>query len=48
MPAVLAAALRAGADIREMTLHRPTLADAFFAFTGRALRDDDVDAAPPP
>jgi ABC-2 type transport system ATP-binding protein len=48
VPAVLAAALRAGADIREMTLHRPTLADAFFAFTGRALRDDDADAAPPP
>ena len=47
VPAVLAAALRAGADIREMTLHRPTLADAFFAFTGRALRDDEADAASP-
>ena len=47
VPAVLAAALRAGADISEMTLHRPTLADAFFAFTGRALRDDEADTAPP-
>jgi linearmycin/streptolysin S transport system ATP-binding protein len=46
VPAVLAAALRAGGDVREMTLHRPTLADAFFALTGRGLRDDDADAAP--
>ena len=40
VPAVLAAALRAG-DVLDVTLHRPTLADAFFALTGRALRDDD-------
>ena len=30
-----------------MTLHRPSLADAFFALTGRALRDDDGPGAAP-
>jgi ABC-2 type transport system ATP-binding protein len=42
VPAILAAALRAGGDVLEMTLARPTLADAFFALTGRALRDDET------
>jgi ABC-2 type transport system ATP-binding protein len=41
VPAVLAAATRAGAEILELTLHRPNLADAFFALTGRALRDEE-------
>jgi len=41
VPAVLAAALRAGGDVLDVTLHRPTLADAFFALTGRALRDEE-------
>jgi len=40
VPAVLAAALAAGADVRDLSLHRPSLADAFFVLTGRALRDD--------
>jgi ABC-2 type transport system ATP-binding protein len=47
VPVVLTAALRAGGDILEMTLQRPSLADAFFALTGRALRDDDGPAAAP-
>jgi ABC-2 type transport system ATP-binding protein len=42
LPAVLAAAHAAGADVRDLALHRPSLADAFFALTGRALRDDDA------
>ena len=41
VPAVLAAALRAGGDVLEMALHRPTLADAFLALTGRNLRDEE-------
>jgi ABC-2 type transport system ATP-binding protein len=43
LPAVVAAALRTGADVVGLSLVRPSLADAFFALTGRALRDD----APP-
>ena len=31
----------AGADVLELTLQRPNLADAFFRLTGRALRDED-------
>jgi ABC-2 type transport system ATP-binding protein len=46
VPAVLAAALATGIDVLDMTLHRPSLADAFFALTGRALRDDGPGAAP--
>jgi ABC-2 type transport system ATP-binding protein len=45
VPAVLAAALASGADVLEMALHRPSLADAFFALTGRGLRDEDGAAA---
>ena len=41
VPAVLLAAARAGAEVQEFILHRPNLADVFFALTGRALRDDD-------
>ena len=41
VPAVVAAAVQAGATLVELTVHRPNLADAFFALTGRALRDDD-------
>ena len=37
---VLLAAVRAGGDVVEMSVHRPDLADAFFVLTGRALRDD--------
>jgi len=47
IPAVLAAALATGIDVLDMTLHRPSLADAFFALTGRALRDDDGPGAAP-
>ncbi|HYR96467.1 MAG TPA: ABC transporter ATP-binding protein [Candidatus Binatus sp.] len=45
VPAVIAAALRAGGDVLALALVRPTLADAFFALTGRALRDDDAPGA---
>ena len=45
VPAVIAAALRAGGDVLGVTLVRPTLAEAFFALTGRALRDDDAPGA---
>jgi len=45
VPAILAAALRAGGDVLEMALVRPSLADAFFALTGRALRDEETPAA---
>ncbi|HUE29673.1 MAG TPA: ABC transporter ATP-binding protein [Verrucomicrobiae bacterium] len=45
VPAILAAALRTGGDVLAMTLVRPSLADAFFALTGRALRDEDAAAA---
>ena len=45
VPVILAAALRAGGDVLEMALVRPSLADAFFAHTGRALRDEDTPAA---
>jgi len=44
VPAILAAALGAGGDVLEMALVRPSLADAFFALTGRALRDEDAPA----
>jgi ABC-2 type transport system ATP-binding protein len=42
VPAVVAAALRAAGGLDDLTLHRPSLADAFFVLTGRALRDDDA------
>lgn len=41
VPVVLARAARAGGDVVEMRFDRPTLADAFFALTGHALRDGD-------
>jgi ABC-2 type transport system ATP-binding protein len=41
LPVVLARAARAGGDVVEMRFDRPTLADAFFALTGHALRDGD-------
>ena len=41
VPTVLLSAARAGGEVRDVTLHRPNLADVFFALTGRALRDDD-------
>jgi ABC-2 type transport system ATP-binding protein len=40
MPVLLARAARAGGDVVELRFDRPTLADAFFKLTGRALRDD--------
>ena len=48
VPAVLAAAMRAGGEILDFSLHRPTLADAFLSLTGRALRDDDEPAPAAP
>jgi linearmycin/streptolysin S transport system ATP-binding protein len=45
VPAIVAAALRAGEDVRELTFVRPTLADAFFALTGHGLRDGEEAAA---
>jgi len=48
VPAVLAAAIRAGGEILDFSLHRPTLADAFLSLTGRALRDDDEPAPAAP
>ena len=45
VPALLAAALGAVDGILEVAVHRPSLADAFFALTGRALRDEDVAGA---
>lgn len=41
VPAVLAAAARGGDALVEFRLSQPNLADAFFALTGHALRDDD-------
>ncbi len=43
VPAVLAAAVRQGGEVLEFALSRPNLNDAFFALTGRALRDDAPD-----
>jgi ABC-2 type transport system ATP-binding protein len=43
VPAVLAAAVRGGGEGIEFALTRPNLNDAFFALTGRALRDDAPD-----
>ena len=40
VPAVLAAAVRGGGEVLEFALTRPNLNDAFFALTGRALRDE--------
>ena len=45
VPAVLRAAAAAGADVRELVLQRPSLADVFFTLTGHALRDDESPAA---
>ena len=39
LPVLLARAARLGGDVIEMRFDRPTLADAFFALTGHALRD---------
>jgi ABC-2 type transport system ATP-binding protein len=44
VPAVLLAAVQAGGEILDMELHRPNLADVFFAMTGRALRDERAEA----
>jgi hypothetical protein len=38
-PAVMLAAARGGGEVLELAVHRPDLADVFFALTGRALRD---------
>ncbi len=38
LPVLLARAARAGGDVIEVRFDRPTLADAFFKLTGRALR----------
>lgn len=38
-PAVIAAVASTGGTVESLTLHRPTLADVFFAHTGKALRD---------
>ena len=38
-PAVMLAAARDGGEVVELAVHRPDLADVFFALTGRALRD---------
>ena len=46
VPVVLARAARAGGDVLEMRFDRPTLADAFFALTGHALRDGANGAGP--
>jgi ABC-2 type transport system ATP-binding protein len=40
LPVLLARAARAGGEVVELRFDRPTLADAFFKLTGRALRDD--------
>ncbi len=42
---VLRAAADSGGDVLELALHRPSLADVFFALTGHGLRDDDTPAA---
>jgi ABC-2 type transport system ATP-binding protein len=47
VPAVLLAATRAGGEVREVALHRPNLADVFFALTGRGLRDENRPAPTP-
>jgi len=38
---VIAAAAEHGGAVHDVGVHRPNLADAFFALTGRALRDDE-------
>ena len=43
LPAILAAAVECGDEVRDVSVHRPNLADAFFALTGRALRDETSD-----
>ncbi len=45
LPVLLARAARLGGDVVELRFERPTLADAFYALTGHALRDGD--GAPP-
>lgn len=40
VPGVLAEAAAAGSDVEELHVHRPNLADVFFALTGRGLRDE--------
>ena len=42
---VLRAVAEAGGDVLELVLHRPSLADVFFALTGHGLRDDESPAA---
>src|SRR5207245_167502 len=39
---VLRAAADSGGGVLELALHRPSLADVFFALTGHGLRDDDT------
>jgi ABC-2 type transport system ATP-binding protein len=43
MPVLLARAARAGGEVVELRFDSPTLADAFFKLTGRALRDDGTE-----
>jgi linearmycin/streptolysin S transport system ATP-binding protein len=45
-PAVIAAAAAAGGEVQTLALHRPSLADLFFALTGKALRDEPAEEAP--
>jgi ABC-2 type transport system ATP-binding protein len=44
VPEVLAAAARAGGEVRDVEVRRPNLASVFFALTGRALRDDAAES----
>ena len=43
--ATLLCAARAGGEVLEFAFHRPSLADVFFAMTGRALRDEHAATA---
>jgi ABC-2 type transport system ATP-binding protein len=43
LPTILAAVVECGDEVRDVSVHRPNLADAFLALTGRALRDETSD-----
>jgi ABC-2 type transport system ATP-binding protein len=43
VPVIIEASTAAGIDIKSVSIHKPTLNDAFLHFTGREIRAEDAE-----
>jgi ABC-2 type transport system ATP-binding protein len=43
VPIIIESASAAGIDIKSVSIHKPTLNDAFLHFTGREIRTEDAE-----